>query len=109
MAEKIDHDAPQTLGQDTTLLGRGKYLTMTVCGGCHGGPELNGVDDPNMKSPPLLIAASYTNEQFRHLLGTGEGNRKKDCGVMSEVAKGFLHKLTDSEKNAIHAYLLTRI
>ena len=107
MAEAIDHKAVQTLGQDTTLIGRGKYLTMTVCSGCHGGPTLQGSNDDHMKSPALIIATSYTRDQFRHLLHSGEGNRKKDCGMMSELAKGFLHNLNDRETDAIYAFLQT--
>jgi mono/diheme cytochrome c family protein len=60
MAEAIDHKAVQTLGQDTTLLGRGKYLTMTACSGCHGGPALQGGQEGDMKSPALIIATSFT-------------------------------------------------
>ena len=107
MAEAIDHKTPQTLGQDTTQLGRGKYLTMTACSGCHGGPELKGDGSDHMKSPALIIATSYTKDQFRHFLETGEGNRKKDCGNMTLMVKGFFHNLTDRESDAIYAFLQT--
>ena len=107
MAEVIDHKSVHSLGQDTTLVGRGKYLTMTVCSGCHGGPTLQGSNDPHMTSPALIIATSYTRDQFHRLIQTGEGNRKKDCGEMSKVAKGFLHNLNDRETDAIYAYLRT--
>lgn len=107
MAEVIDHKTVQTMGQDTTLVGRGKYLTMTVCSGCHGGPTLQGGEEGDMKSPALIIATSYSKDQFHHLLHTGEGNRKKDCGMMSQVAKGFLHNLNDRETDAIYAFLQT--
>ena len=107
MAESIDHAAVQTLGQDTTQVGRGKYLTMTACSGCHGGPALQGRNDEHMKSPALIVATSYTKRQFNHLLHTGEGNRKKDCGLMSEMAKGYLHNLNNRETDATYAFLQT--
>ncbi len=107
MAAVINHQRIPAWGQDTTQLGRGRYLTMTVCSGCHGGPTLAGRTDDHMKSPALVIATSYTNAQFRHLLHTGEGNRKKDCGMMSALAKGFLHNLTNRETDAIYTYLQT--
>ena len=107
MAEAIDHSVAPATGQDTTLMGQGKYLTMTVCSGCHGGPSLQGSTDPHMTSPALIISTSYTKDQFHRLLQTGEGNRKKNCGEMSLVAKGFLHNLNDRETDAIYAYLQT--
>ncbi len=107
MADLIDHTTPQVLGQDTTLVGRGKYLTMTICSGCHGGPALQGNNEHGMNAPALIIATSYTRKQFSHLLHSGEGNRKKDCGMMSELARGFLHNLNDRETNAIYAFLQT--
>lgn len=107
MAETIDHRASQTLGQDTTQVGRGKYLTMTICSGCHGGPALQGLNNDHMQSPALIIATSYTKPQFHHLLHTGEGNRKKDCGLMSRTAKNYLCNLTARETDAIYAFLQT--
>lgn len=93
---------------DTSQLGRGKYIVMSVCSGCHGGPELKGDPDPHMNSPALIIATSYKPEAFRHFLHTGEGGLgKKDCGEMSKLAKGFLTKLTDNEINDVYAYLQT--
>ncbi len=108
MAEAIDHKTPQTLGQDTTLLGRGKYLTMTACSGCHGGPELKGSHDHGMNVPALIIATAYKPDAFRHFLQTGEGGlTKKDCGDMSTMCREYFHNLTDRESDAIYAFLQT--
>lgn len=108
MAEAIDHKNIPPLGQDTTQLGRGKYLVMTVCSGCHGGPTLAGSTDEHMKSPPLVIAAAYSKDKLNHFLRTGEGGlAKKDCGGMSLIAKGFLHNLTDREIDAVYAFVQT--
>lgn len=107
VAETIDHRASQTLGQDTSVVGRGKYLTMTICSGCHGGPALQGLNNDHMQSPALIIATSYTKPQFHRLLHTGEGNRKKDCGLMTVTAKNYLCNLTTRETDAIYAFLQT--
>jgi len=108
MAEAINHTTVSPLGQDTTLVGRGKYLTMTACSGCHGGPELKGDPDPHMKSPALIIATAYKPDAFRHFLQTGEGGlTKKDCGMMSVMCREHFNNLTDRESDAIYAYLQT--
>lgn len=108
MAEAIDHKNIPNLGQDTTQLGRGKYLTMTVCSGCHGGPALQGSNDEHMKAPALIIATSYKPDAFRHFLQTGEGGlTKKDCGMMSVMAREHFYNLTDGESDAIYAFLQT--
>ena len=108
MAEAIDHKNIPDYGLDTTLVGRGKYLTMTVCSGCHGGPELKGDPDEHMKSPALVIATAYQPEAFRHFLHTGEGGlTKKDCGKMSVMCRTYFKNLTDRESDAIYAYLQT--
>ena len=108
MAEAIDHKTIPNYGQDTSLIGRGRYLTMTVCSGCHGGPELKGMNDHGMNAPALIIATAYKPAAFRHFLQTGEGGlTKKDCGVMSIMAREYFHNLTDGESDAIYAFLQT--
>lgn len=111
-ASLIDHahsrERANAAAADTSQVGRGKYLVMSVCMGCHGGPELKGDPDPHMNSPALIIATAYKPDAFRHFLHTGEGGLgKKDCGEMSKMAKGFLTKLTDTEINDIYTYLQT--
>lgn len=108
MAEAIDHKAIPDYGQDTTLVGRGRYLTMTVCSGCHGGPALKGNNEHGMNAPALIIATAYKPAAFRHFLQTGEGGlTKKDCGMMSVMAREYFHNLTDRESDAIYAFLQT--
>lgn len=111
-ASLIDHlhsrENANAAAADTSRVGRGKYIVMSVCSGCHGGPELKGDPDPHMNSPALVIATAYKPAAFRHFLHTGEGGLgKKDCGEMSKLAKGFLTKLTDNEINDVYAYLQT--
>lgn len=111
-ASLIDHahsrENANAAAADTSQVGRGKYIVMSVCSGCHGGPELKGDPDPHMNSPALIIATAYKPEAFRHFLHTGEGGLgKKDCGRMSLMAKGFLTKLTDNEIDDVYAFLKT--
>ena len=109
-ATLIDHahsrENANAAAADTSQTGRGRYIVMSVCSGCHGGPELKG--NEQMKSPALIIATAYKPEAFRHFLHTGEGGLgKKDCGEMSMIAKGFLTKLMDNEINDVYAFLQT--
>jgi mono/diheme cytochrome c family protein len=108
MAEAIDHATIPDYGQDTTMLGRGRYLTMTVCSGCHGGPELKGSNEHGMNAPALIITTAYKPAAFRHFLQTGEGGlTKKDCGIMSVMCREHFKDLTDRESDAIYAFLQT--
>ncbi len=108
MAEAIDHKNIPNLGHDSTQVGRGKYLTMTLCSGCHGGPELKGSTDEHMKSPALIIATAYKPDAFRYFLETGVGGlTKKDCGGMSMMCREHFKDLTDRESDAIYTFLQT--
>lgn len=63
--------------RETPSFERGRYL---VCTACHGldfrGSALEG-------SPPLVIVARYSPEQFRHLLRTGKPVDGRDLPAMS--------------------------
>lgn len=103
--EMIDHQAPRILAQpDTSPIAYGKYLTMTVCSGCHG-PQLQG--DPMMHSPALAIAAAYPKERFVHLMKTGEGFTGNALPKMGEVSRKYLSHFTDAELEAIYAFIQT--
>jgi hypothetical protein len=59
-----------------------------------------------MVTPPVrAMAKSYSLEDFRHLLRTGEGSGGRQLGLMSEVARSDFSHFTDSEIDAIHRYL----
>ena len=61
-AELIDHDAPRPAVRDTSdHLTFGKYLALTSCTECHG-LDLRG--NPDMSTPSLAIAATYSEEDF---------------------------------------------
>jgi mono/diheme cytochrome c family protein len=83
----------------------GEYLVSATCRACH---EFDSVHDNGfgMVTPPLkAMARSYSLEDFRHLLRTGEGSGGRDLGLMSEVARSDFSHFTDGEIEAIHAYL----
>jgi cytochrome c553 len=106
-ADRISHTAPrQYANHDTTQVAFGKYLAMTTCGSCHG-RNLEG--NPAATTPNLVIVHAYTNEQFIHLLKTGEGALgKKNLGLMSIVAKDHFSYMNEKEMNAIYSFLKTR-
>jgi len=58
--------------------------------------------------PDLIIAASYSKEDFFKLIRTGValGNRK--LGLMSEVTKNYLSYMNDKEIESIYEYLQTK-
>ncbi len=103
--EQINHQAPRTLAQyDTSAVAYGKYLTTTVCSGCHG-PDLKG--DAAMGSPALVVAAAFPKEKLAHLFKTGEGLTRKDLPKMGKMSRKYLSHLTEKEVDAIYAYLQT--
>ena len=111
-APKIDHDAPHgtspdSLGpgstrEDTMALGR--YLAHTGCPECHQ-QDLRGTDDGSM--PDLRIAAAYSPEQFMRLAREGIALDGTERGLMTEIARGRIARLTDDEIRALHTYLST--
>jgi mono/diheme cytochrome c family protein len=102
---KMDHIAPRRFDQhENTPIAHGEYLVHTACSHCHG-KDLTG--DEFMQSPGLSIVFMYSQEQFRHLLRTGEGVTRKDVGMMSEVVQNCLHHFTDEEINDMYAFLKT--
>ncbi len=85
-----------------------RHLAATACSECHG-PALNGgTAGPDEKAPDLSAAAGYDSAQFRALLRTGRPPDGRDLGLMAIVSKDDFSHLTDSEIDALHAYLLAR-
>ena len=82
------------------------HLAGIVCAECHGGDlKGNGWDSG---APDLVVAASYTPEQFTRLLRTGIGLDGKEHGLMTIIARDRLHRLRDDEIAGLHAYLVAR-
>src|SRR5262245_17700496 len=83
----------------------GEYLVGATCRACH---ELDRTHDNGfgMVTPPVrAMAKSYSLEDFRHLLRTGEGSGGRQLGLMSDVARSDFSHFTDGEIDAIHGYL----
>jgi mono/diheme cytochrome c family protein/cytochrome c553 len=89
-------------------LARGRYLTRTICAGCHY-PSLGGLPDPQDGDPPdLTVAAGYDRTAFHLLLRTGKAPGDRSVGVMSEEAPKRFAGLADAEIDAILVYLRRR-
>lgn len=83
-----------------------RHLVRIVCAECHGGDlKGNGWDSG---APDLAVILAYGIPEFTRLLRTGVAADGKERGLMSEVAKSRLHKLTDEQIAGIHAYLTAR-
>lgn len=78
----------------------GRYLAMSICAECHG-PALHG----EMDMPDLMVASGYNEEEFRHLLATGESFDDRDLGLMAEMSRRRFSHLHSEEVDAIHAWL----
>lgn len=97
---------PDSLGPGSTradTLALGRYLAVTGCPECHG-PHLRGSGDG---TPDLRIAAAYSPEQFARLIDEGVTLGGRTDGLMTEIARGRLARLTDDERGALHSYLVT--
>lgn len=83
-----------------------RHLVRTVCAECHGGDlRGNGWDSG---APDLAVILAYGIPEFTRLLRTGIAADGKEHGLMSEVARSRLHKLSDEQIGGIHAYLTAR-
>lgn len=98
-AESLDSAYPPR-GDSTA---RGAYIARTVCTECHG-LDLTG----SGKTPDLIIAASYSREQFMRLRRTGKPLQERELRLMSDVARKRFSHMTDDEIDALHRYLIAR-
>jgi mono/diheme cytochrome c family protein len=83
----------------------GEYLVSATCRACH---ELDSTHDNGfgMVTPPVrAMAKSYSLDEFRHLLRTGEASGGRRLGLMAEAARSDFSHFTDGEIDAIHGYL----
>ncbi len=86
---------------------KGEYVAMTMCTECHG-QNLEGENQGDFYTPDLSIAASYSFEEFAHLMKTGEASGGRDVGLMTEVAKNRFSYLHDDEVAALYEFLIDR-
>jgi cytochrome c553 len=84
-----------------------RYMTRTTCGECHG-LALTGHGTPPGRTPDLNVAGTYTRDQFRHLMRTGQPPGGRRLRLMGEVARGRFAHLTGREVDAIYDYLAAR-
>jgi len=87
----------------------GRYIAGATCSECHGA-DLTGIPDfePNLSTPDLDIAGTYSAEELTTLLTTGKGRTPRDLGLMSLVGKGHFSYLTPHERSAVIAYVKAR-
>lgn len=101
-ASRISKDTPPELTpRDAPPEAFGRYLAFSTCTECHG-LDLFGSSDG---MPDLMITSSYSADEFRRLMSTGESLDGRDLGLMSEMgARRFTH-FAEAEVSAIYAYL----
>ena len=108
MAEWAVHMPELLLGpDDDPQLVRGEYLAKTTCNECHGF-DLRGDLAGDMAMPDLAILAAYSDDDFRHLMKTGEAiGGRSDLPLMSMVARDRFAYFTEDELADLLAYLRT--
>lgn len=81
----------------------GRYIARVTCAECHGA-ELKGRGNPD-----LIVASSYSRDEFERLLtqGVPTGGRKLKP-MMEDVAKTRFARMTRHERDALYAYLKAR-
>lgn len=94
-----------SVGKPAPTTAYGNYLVHTTCTECHG-TDLHG--DKVFGIPNLIIAKSYTPENFARLMSTGVGNSNRNLGLMSAVAKERFSHFNTTQVAAIYAYLQSR-
>lgn len=98
-----DSIGPASTRDDTLALGR--YLAFTGCPECHG-PDLRGLPDG---PPDLRITAAYSLDQFVRFIEEGTALDGQEKGLMTEIARGRISKLSSAEVTALHTFLRTLV
>jgi mono/diheme cytochrome c family protein len=102
VADLIDHNAQRPDASSSGgVVERGRYLSESICTECHG--DNGRIRVPG--SPDLIVAASYSREDFFTLMRTGKpvGDREIDYHMV-DVAKYRYVELTDDELAALYGY-----
>lgn len=87
-------------------IARGEYTAMTTCNECHGlGLRANVPWNDDHPAPDLIIAGSYPEPGFRHLMRTGKAMGERELEMMSPVARGRFAHFTDEEVGDLYAFL----
>jgi cytochrome c553 len=101
LVEEVDMSATPRAPDRDDPLDLGRYLAMTSCSECHGEKLLGD----GQGSPPLSIAAAYTQDAFAALMRDGVALGDRQLPMMSGVARNRFSHLTDAEVGALHVYL----
>ena len=80
----------------------GAYLARLACAECHG-QDLNG--QPDRATPSLAIVRGYGRDTFDTLMDTGIALGGREVGLMTRVARGRFSEFTETEIDALYAYL----
>lgn len=100
---KAGRTRPPDAGQSHAL---GRYIVNATCAECHGLDLTGGQALPGKTPPPdLIVVGAYDAVAFRHLMRTGLPPEGRDLGLMAEVARGRYSRFTESELDAVYAYL----
>jgi mono/diheme cytochrome c family protein len=87
-------------------IARGEYIAMTTCNECHGLSLRADVPwEDDHPAPDLVIAASYSEADFRRLMRTGVAAGERELEMMSPVARGRFANFTDDEVGDLYAFL----
>ena len=106
VAENIDPNAQRAgRGDAADPVQLGRYLVTTACTECHG-PDLKGKSLPGLKTPSLAIARAYTLDHFRTLMAIGVTRGGLELDLMARMSRKRFSRLTETEVEAIHAFLL---
>ncbi len=79
----------------------GRYLAMSICVECHEA-DLHGGGG---FAPDLIVTGGYSEEEFRHLMATGETMDGRDLGLMADMGRRRFTHLHAEEADAIYAWL----
>jgi mono/diheme cytochrome c family protein len=102
VAQQIEPNIDRTPPDPADAFSRGRYLVKTSCTECHG-TDLQGSEF--LKAPNLLIAAAYSEPDFKRLMHEGVGMGGRDLGLMSGVSRTRFVTFNDDEIRAIRTYL----
>jgi cytochrome c553 len=83
---------------------RGRYLTMNFCSECHA-QNLQGVAPIN--APALVVAKSYSLQQFTRLMQEGLAVGDRPMKLMGLTARARFTQFTSEEIAAVHSFLQT--
>lgn len=104
VAEMKDQ-APPDLGQEHEFA---RFILRATCVECHG-MNLQGSAERMSDAPPrpdLRMVGAYAYDDFVTLMKTGKALGNRDLEMMGGVARWRYSRFTETEMNAVYAYLV---